>query len=111
MTTEIEALKVFLKIPLVKVFILIMLLPSGVFGWLWYHSQSIILNNQSRTLEVQKDCNKEKSELQHQYTQKVEEIYKHFLEKTEKQIEIIREIQSQKSHEKVRKNNHRSGGS
>lgn len=47
-----------------------MLLPSGLFGWLWYDSQSIIL-------QQQKDCNKTTQE----YNQKVEEIYKHFLEK------------------------------
>lgn len=100
LTTEIETLKVFLKIPLVKVFILLMLLPSGVFGWLWYDNQKIIL-------EQQKECNK----VQAQYNQKVEEIYKHFLEKTENQIEVIREIQSKQSHEKASKSNHRSGSS
>lgn len=104
MTTELEALKVFLKIPLVKVFIVLMLLPSGLFGWLWFKNQSIIL-------EQQKECNQTTQKIQAQYNQKVEEIYKHFLEKTENQIEVIREIQNKKSHEKVSKNIHRSGRS
>jgi hypothetical protein len=88
-----------------------MLLPSGVFGWLWFKSQQIILNHQETVLKQQKECNKANQQIQANYNQKVEEIYKHFLEKTENQIEVIREIQSKKSHEKVRKNIHRSGSS
>lgn len=100
LTTELQALKVFAKMPLIQLFLLINLSMTGLFGWLWY-------DNQQTILEQQKECNKTTQ----QYNQKVEEIYKHFLEKTENQIEVIREIQNQKSHEKVRKNNHRSGSS
>lgn len=96
LTTEIEALKVFIKIPLIKIFIVLMLLPAGVFGWLWY-------DNQTKVLEQQKDCSEKLEIVQEKHNQKVEEIYKHFLEKTEKQVEAIREIQKQQSNEKVSK--------
>ena len=86
LTTEIQVLKAFVKMPIIKVFMLFLLLPSGVFGWLWYDNQQIILS-------IQDKHNQQLLRIQYENNQKVEKIYQHFLEKTEQQIERIQEIE------------------
>lgn len=66
---ELKVLQDFLKMPVGKILIVLLLLPSGVFGWLWYDNQRIILTQQ-------KECN-----------EKTERIYQYFLKKTEELIE------------------------